>query len=780
MVRQLLAVSVGDKPPTDRDSFLYKRVELPGDLLTVLFKEQLGLQYKNIYQRIDKEYTYKTGLYRDSFRNLIERNTTMIFSDRLVEQGFMKAFKGNWGATPATKRMGIVQTLNRLSFNSALSHLRKLNLTFDAGAKITGPRLLHSSQWGLICPIDTPDGGNVGLHKHLSIASRVSVFCSAVPLTEWAASNGMVYLQEKTPQDLASTVKVFINGAWRGYVTEPVIFVEHFKIARRNGLLPSLVSVAWNVEDSSIFIYTDGGRLCRPVFWYDRTGTGGIASEATIKKLNEDTFTWQQLVNGFGEKATCPNACDVTEIKSENLAGLQKSAGIVDMIDTNEEETALIGFMNDIPNSNLLTNVEINPAFLLGVMGNQVVFPENNPLPRNLFACGQMKQAVSVYHSNYQNRIDKMGVVLNYGQTPLVKSRFLKVISNEQHPYGENVICAIMCYGGYNVEDSILFNQASVDRGLFATTYYNSYETREDSSAVSGSGADTRIAKVDATNTVGIRQGSDYEHLGKDGLVREGTPLTDKTMLIGKVVLTASDGEPPTDASVAPKKGQSGFVDKAFITEGEEGYRLAKVRVRDTRTPNIGDKFCSRCGQKGTIGLVIPEQNMPYTADGIRPDIIINPHALPSRMTIGQLVETLMGKACSLLGGFGDCTAFANKGQKATRFGEILSNLGYASSGNEILYNGETGEALSAPIFIGPTYYMRLKHMVKDKINYRAKGPRTLLTRQTVQGRANDGGLRLGEMEKDAVAAHGRCISCRNQCLYAVMSISWPFATKAA
>ena len=363
------------------------------------------------------------------------------------------------------------------------------------------------------------------------------------------------------------------------------------------------------------------------------------------------------------------------------------------MVDTNEEETALIGFMDDMDNNKLLTNVEINPAFLLGVMGNQVVFPENNPLPRNLFACGQMKQAVSIYHSNYQNRIDKMGVVLNYGQTPLVKSRFLKVISNEQHPYGENVVCAIMCYGGYNVEDSILFNQASVDRGLFATTYYNSYETREDSSAVSGSGADTRVTKVDATNTIGIRQGSDYEHLGKgracarrytsdrqNDADRQSSPCGDR------------DGEPPTDASVAPKKGQSGFVDKAFITEGEEGYRLAKVRVRDTRTPNIGDKFCSRCGQKGTIGLVIPEQNMPYTADGIRPDIIINPHALPSRMTIGQLVETLMGKACSLLGGFGDCTAFASKGQKATRFGEILSNLGYASSGNEILYTTERPE----------------------------------------------------------------------------------------
>ena len=251
---------------------------------------------------------------------------------------------------------------------------------------------------------------------------------------------------------------------------------------------------------------------------------------------------------------------------------------------------------------------------------------------------------------------------------------------------------------------------------------------------------------------VGTKPGYDYSHLDKWGLIKENTPLNDKIVLIGKIT---GSGESYSDSSVMPKKGQLGFVDKSFITEGEEGFRLAKIRIREERIPAIGDKMASRCGQKGTIGLIIPDEDMPFTADGIRPDLIINPHALPSRMTIGQLVESLFGKVCCNYGGFGDCTAFQTKGSNAKLYGTMLTRAGFHSSGNQLLYNGMTGEQLQSDIFIGPTYYMRLKHMVKDKINYRARGPRTALTRQTVQGRANDGGLRVGEMERDAIISHG-------------------------
>ena len=290
---------------------------------------------------------------------------------------------------------------------------------------------------------------------------------------------------------------------------------------------------------------------------------------------------------------------------------------------------------------------------------------------------------------------------------------------------------------------------------MFRTTYYNMYETREESSKVGNSTMDSKFANIEDENVIGLRPGYDYSHLDEYGLIKENTPVDEKTVVIGKITSNLNDPNTFIDNSITPKKGQLGFIDKSFITEGDEGFRIAKVRIREERIPSIGDKFCSRCGQKGTIGLVIPEDNMPFTSRGIRPDIIINPHALPSRMTISQLIECLAGKACAEYGSFGDATAFINKGPKNKVFGQLLTEVGYNSSGNEILYSGETGVPFEAEIFIGPTYYMRLKHMVKDKINARAKGPRTALTRQTVQGRANEGGLRIGEMERDVVIAHG-------------------------
>jgi DNA-directed RNA polymerase beta subunit len=428
--------------------------------------------------------------------------------------------------------------------------------------------------------------------------------------------------------------------------------------------------------------------------------------------------------------------------------------GIIDYLDTSETESSLIAIYSE-QITKFTSHCEIHPSLLLGVMGNQIVFPESNQLPRDLFSCGQSKQAVSLYNSNYQNRIDKMGVVLNNGQIPLVKSRYLKYIYNEEHTCGINAIIAIGSYGGYNVEDSILFNEGSIKRGMFNTTYFNMYEAREESSKVAGTNIDSKFVNIESKTVFGKKPGYDYSYLDEHGLIRENTQLDDKKVVIGKVTNNINTADTFIDASITPKKGQLGYVDKAFITEGEEGFRIAKVRIREERIPAQGDKFCSRCGQKGTVGLIIPEENMPFTAEGIRPDLIINPHALPSRMTIGQLVETLMGKACAHYGGFGDCTAFVNKGPKHTLFGTLLRNIGYSSTGNEIMYSGESGEQLNMEFFIGPCYYMRLKHMVKDKINYRAQGPRTALTRQTVQGRANDGGLRIGEMERDGIIAHG-------------------------
>jgi DNA-directed RNA polymerase II subunit RPB2 len=779
MVNKLLRVFIGQEAPTDRDNFKFKRIETSGSLIYDLFREYYLIQNRNIFLKMDKEFYYHPGKYRTNFVSLVEDNIKEFFKERIVEDGFKKGFKGNWGADANTKRLGLVQDLNRLSWFTHISHLRKINLPLDPTAKVVGPHLLHSTQWGIIDPVDTPDGGNVGLHKHLSISTSITSGFSSYPIIKWIRANtSLKLLTECSPTIIASSTKVFVNGNWIGVLDNPIQTVNNMKLFRRNGVIPVYTSISFNYQSNIIYIYTDGGRLTRPVYYRDQKF--GDKGEITYEKLSYDRgqikniiesrkYTWSQVVSGFEKKND-----DMYNIRNNVLYDVKKlypdydtleklldfferNRAIIDYLDTSEEESALISTTPaEIKNNKYYTHSEIDPSLIFGVMGNSITFPETNQFPRNCFSCGQSRQAVSVYHSNSQVRMDKMGVLLNNGQTPLVKSRYLEYINREEQPYGVNAIVAIMSYTGYNVEDAILINRASIDRGIFRTTYYTTYEAKEESSKVSGSNVNTFFTNIQSKpNVKGIKDGYDYSKLDQYGLVKENTPIDDRVVLIGEVSTSVEQRGTYIDKSKTTKKGQLGFVDKAFISEGEEGFRIAKIRIREERMPAIGDKMASRNGQKGTLGLIIPEEDMPFTADGLRPDMIINPHAIPSRMTIGQLVENNLGKACAIYGAYGDCTAFASKGSNYETYGHMLTRMGYHCSGNQIFYSGFSGQQLYAEIFAGPTYYMRLKHMVKDKINYRATGKRNFLTRQTNQGRANDGGLKIGEMERDGIMANG-------------------------
>ena len=775
IVFKLLSVYTGLEPPTDRDNFKFKRIELVGSLMYDLFREYYTIQQRQIHLAFESKITYNRNLYENNLYGLIQENYKAFFGERSLEAGFKKAFKGNWGAFTHTKRIGVVQDLNRLSHNSALSHLRKTNLPLDASVKLVGPRVLHNTQWGLFDPIDTPDGGNIGIHKHMSISAYVTQGVSREPMIKWLRENiDMKLVEDCTSKVLSTMTKVMINGLWAGSITTPLESVEKIRLFRRNALLPIYTSVTFDIKQNTVFIYTDAGRLCRPIFYRD-TETGKMSFDNKFVKdhLEDNDFTWNDLISGFNEKKIenfNPNNYKMYQLaelyknitEESNPAKLNKfleGKAILDYLDTNEAENALIAMNKDDltkDSKRKHTHMEIHESLIFGMMCNIGIFPENNPATRNSFSCGQSKQACSMYHTNHQVRMDKTSVVLVNGQVPLVKSRYLEHINHEENTYGENAIVAIMCYTGYNVEDAILINEGALKRGLFRTTYYTTYETHEEKSK-SGDGTTEKIfTNIDSESTIiGTKPGYDYSKLDKYGLIRENTPVDDKTVLIGLTVTNSNMKDSKMDMSKTPKKGQLGIVDKSFITDGEEGNRIAKIRIREERIPNIGDKMASRAGQKGTVGLVVPERDMPFTKDGIRPDIIINPHAIPTRMTIGQLVETIVGKASAMYGGYADCTAFNNRGSKIGVFGEMLTKVGYHSSGNELLYNGMTGEQLETEIFIGPNYYMRLKHMVKDKINYRALGPRSALTRQTVGGRANDGGLRIGEMERDSVISHG-------------------------
>jgi DNA-directed RNA polymerase II subunit RPB2 len=781
MVFRMLKVYTKQEPDTNIDEYNYKRIETSGALIDDLFSEYYLIQKKLITLKIDRKYNSEPQKYEGVlFPDLLKENTNEIFEERIVEEGFKKAFKGKWGSEKHTRRDGIVQDLNRLSWNSFMTHLRKITLQIDKTSKVVGPRKLNNSQWGLIDPFDTPDGAGVGLDKHFTILARVTTGLPSSVVIGWLRANTLMkdILHCNNPQYIYTTTKIFVNGNWFGVIDNPIVLLDKFKLHRRLGVLPFDISISFNYKNE-ININTDAGRLIRPVYYFvksDKENNLAVLNDIPYRMLEENEkekekekekeITWNQIITGFlsdDEKKA------ITSVADADAEKYKKDQCLLEYIDTEEEQCALIATnmyddfhgLKGILKRKFYTHMEIDGSLILSVMGNLVSYPEHNPIPRNSFSCGQSKQAVSVFNTNYQLRMDKMAVVLNYGQIPLIKSRFLHYINREEMPYGVNAIVAIMSYTGYNVEDAILINEGAVQRGLFRTTYLTTYEGREESSSIQKKNEEVPIDSVfknveNNVNTIGkINEDYDYSKLDVNGFIGENIEIDEKTVLIGKLTTDPEDTTKWVDTSIHTKKGQTGYTDKVYVSEGEDGFRIAKVRVREDRSPSIGDKMASRCGQKGTIGLIIPEKDMPFTADGVRPDIIINPHALPSRMTIGQLIECIFGKVCTSYGFFGEGTAFKVEGSNYSTYGEMLVNQGFHSSGNQLLHDGITGEQLEANIFIGPTYYMRLKHMVKDKINHRDEGPNTSLTRQPVQGRANDGGLRIGEMERDGVLAHG-------------------------
>ena len=400
------------------------------------------------------------------------------------------------------------------------------------------------------------------------------------------------------------------------------------------------------------------------------------------------------------------------------------------------------------------THCEIHPSTIFGILASCIPFPESNQSPRLTYQCAMGKQAMGVYVTNYQNRMDKTAYVLSYGMRPLVDTRLMNIINLNEVPSGSQVTVAIATHSGYNQEDSLLFNKASIERGLFQATIYHTEKDEE--KKIHG---DEEIrCKPDPSKTKCMKYGN-YNKVNDKGVIPENNLVEDRDIIISKVLPIKEARNNHTkvikyeDQSKIYRTNEPVYIDKNIIDTNGDGYNFAKVRVRCVRQPVIGDKFSSRHGQKGTIGNIIPEENMPFTADGIRPDIIINPHAIPSRMTIGQLKETLLGKVLLELGLFGDGTSFGNL--SVNFISKELQKLGYESHGNEILYDGLTGEQITSNIFIGPAFYQRLKHMVNDKQHSRSIGPMVNLTRQPAEGRSRDGGLRFGEMEKDATVAHG-------------------------
>jgi DNA-directed RNA polymerase II subunit RPB2 len=457
----------------------------------------------------------------------------------------------------------------------------------------------------------------------------------------------------------------------------------------------------------------------------------------------------------------------INELKSNNLSwddlltNCKINESVIEYVDPEEQSFSMIATkpknIIDTKGNNVynFTHCEIHPSTIFGVVASCIPYPDHNQSPRNTYQCAQAKQAMGVYATNFNERMDKTAYVLSYSTRPLVDTRVMNLIKLNEIPSGCNINVAIMTHTGYNQEDSLLVNKGSIDRGLLQITISHT-EKDEDKQKING---DEEIrCKPEPSKTKGMKFGN-YNKVNSKGVVPENTLIENRDIIISKVTPIKENRNDHTkvikyeDGSKQYRTVEETYIDKNYIDRNGDGYSFAKVRLRSLRKPVIGDKFSSRHGQKGTVGNIIPEEDMPFTKDGIRPDIIINPHAIPSRMTIGQLKETLLGKVLVELGLFGDGTSFGEL--DVSTISQKLLDLGYEAHGNELMYNGLTGEQIECSVFMGPVFYQRLKHMVKDKQHSRSIGPMVNLTRQPAEGRSRDGGLRFGEMEKDAMVSHG-------------------------
>ena len=754
MVKNLLDVYLKNKPYNDRDSYSNKRIDTAGILMSNLFRQYYTKLIKDMKTQINKEYSNGSWRANDNFNNILNNaNIYKIIKSSTITTGLKYALAtGNWGLKSMLNKQGIAQVLSRLTYNSTLSHLRRVNTPMEKTSKLVAPRKLHSTQFMRICPSETPEGGSVGVVKNLALSCHITTYSDTEPIYNLLHNMETVLIENLEPEDITDGTKVFINGDWAMQTNKPKEIVEKLRLLRRQGIINIYISIVWNIQYNTIEIYTDTGRCSRPLYILDNNKFR--VTKEDIKKLETGEIGWNNLIVGSLHNKNF-NLSNKSEFKSIE-------EGVIEYLDVQEEDTCMISITGDKLKKlhkkvikYKYTHCEIHPSLQTGVLASIIPFSDHNQSPRNTYQSAMGKQAMGIYATNFRYRMDTLAHVLCYPQLPIVNSRMIKYLPSNNLPCGINCIVAIASYSGYNQEDSVIMNQSAIDRGLFHSVFYRTYKDEEKKSQSSGTQVQEQFTKPDKKNTLGMK-GNNYSRLSKHGFAEENCKVNENDIIVGKITPIKNKNTSKQYfrcCSTALRPNESGFIDKVMVSRNGDGYRFVKIRVRSNRKPTIGDKHSSRHGQKGTIGIVYGQEDMPFTKDGIVPDIIMNPHAVPSRMTIGQVVECITGKTASMLNVFGDATGFSDK--KLDKLGDILEILGFHRHGEEVLYSGRTGNQLKVNIYIGPTYYQRLKHMVDDKIHSRATGPNVILTRQPAEGRSRDGGLRFGEMERDCILAHG-------------------------
>ena len=739
MIYRLGNCALGRAFGDDRDHYGKKRLDMSGVLLTGIFRQYFRNFLKSVESNIkDKLKNDKTG----------RINLEDVFDTNIITNGMKYALAtGNWGKNRVgvVLKTGVAQVLQRLTFMSSLSHLRRLNTPLEKTGKITKPRQLHNTHWGMLCPAETPEGQACGLVKNLSLMAFVSVGTpSKLIQKDLDEIPDFQKLSELSPESIRGKSKIFINGSWVGITNNPEDIMERLIGQRRKACISKEISIVNNFMNKEIRIYTDSGRSLRPLFVVE-------------KYKNENNETSSRL------KITKQDIRDLTDqkMKFDDLV----DNGVIEFLDVEEEESSMIAMkITDLDKNRhyctTYTHCEIHPAMILGVAASIIPFPDHNQSPRNVYQSAMGKQAIGIYSTNFNMRMDTLSYLLFYPQKPLVVTQSMEFLKFKALPAGINAIVAIMCYTGYNQEDSVIMNQSSIDRGLFRSAFFRTYTSEQ---RIESKLKNEQFEVPDRRQVSKYRMGN-YGKLDCEGLIPPGTKVRGDDIIIGKTGLIQYDEDDEkaeiikrkTDLSEAIRPSEEGTIESVMLTTNRSGYTIAKVKCRSVRIPQIGDKFASRHGQKGTIGMTYRQEDMPFSMEGITPDIIVNPHAIPSRMTIGHLIECLNSKVAALRGLEGDSTPFTSV--TVDRIANHLHQLGYQKHGNETIFNGFTGRKVDMLIFFGPTYYQRLKHMVDDKIFSRARGPVQILTRQPTEGRARSGGLRFGEMERDCMISHGAAL----------------------
>jgi DNA-directed RNA polymerase subunit B len=727
MACRVIELKLGRRKPDDKDHFKNKRLRLAGPLLADLFR----VAFRNLVRDI------KYQLERIGVKGPIITVSAAVRPGIITERLQHALATGNWGRG----RVGVTQLLDRTNHLSTLSHLRRLQSPLSRSQPNFEARDLHPTHWGRLCPNETPEGSNCGLVKNLALSACISVGVNPEKVKQILFSMGVTPLYEANETLKRFGAKVFVDGNIVGYCTSPEKLVQEFRQRRRMGEISTEVNIAYfskvQGEREEVYVNCDEGRVRRPLIIVE----GGVPKlqPEQMEKIARGEWLWEDLVKN----------------------------GIIEYLDAEEEENAYVALSPEEVTPEH-THMEIATHTILGICASTIPYAEHNQSPRNSYQAAMAKQALGIFATNFPLRVDSRAHILHYPQTPLVETALMETIGYKLRPSGQNCVVAVLSFEGYNMEDALIFNKASIERGLARSTFYRIYEA--ECRQYMGGLKDKFV--IPEPGTRGFRGEQYYRLLEPDGIISLEAQVAGGDVLIGRTSPPRFleeykefevKGPSMRDTSVDMRPSETGTVDAVFVTESGEGSKFVKVRVRDQRVPELGDKFASRHGQKGVIGLIVPQEDMPFTEDGIVPDIIINPHAIPSRMTIGQFVESLAGKVAAIRGKPVEGTPFSN--EKSEELKKALIKLGFSHSGREVFYNGVTGEKFVAEIFVGVVYYQKLHHMVADKIHARARGQVQMLTRQPTEGRARGGGLRFGEMERDCLIGHGAAMLLHDRLL---------------